>query len=152
VNGSVLGIVGWSAISDIVEHLITTNPKLFQLTNSMEILGTLLQLHSKMKETYFIETKEEDDQPVESNQLDMLIINKSGVFDICSYRSVTDIATFWAIGSGRRLALGAMHAVYDSRASAKVIVETGVRAAAAFDKSCGLPLKTKTVSVQKSRT
>lgn len=149
VNGSVMGIVGWKAIANIIEHMILTDRGIFRMNSPVEIMSTLLDLHAKMKETYFIETKEEEDQPVESNQLDALIINKHGVFDVGSYRSVTEIATYWAIGSGRELALGAMHALYGTKASAKAVVEAGVSAAAAFEKSCGLPLKTRTISTRR---
>jgi len=149
INKSVVGIVGWVAISDMMEHLFINDKKLFELNSRMEIYGTLLRLHETMKKDYFIETNEDDDQPVESSQLDALIVNKNGIFEINSYREVNEYKTFWAIGSGRRIGLGAMHALYDSKASAKQIVEAGVRAATEFDDSCGLPLKTKTISLLK---
>ncbi|MCJ8271769.1 MAG: hypothetical protein MJK04_20510, partial [Psychrosphaera sp.] len=56
VNGSVMGMVGWNAINDIMEHLMKHDKKLFKLSNRMEIFDTLLKLHNKMKEDYFIET------------------------------------------------------------------------------------------------
>jgi len=149
INKSVMGIVGWVAISDMMEYLFLNEKKLFELNSRMEIYGTLLRLHEKMKEEFFIETKEDDEQPVESSQLDALIVNKHGIFEISSYREVNEYSTFWAIGSGRRLGLGAMHALYDSKASAKEIVEAGVRASAEFDDSCGLPLKTRTINLVK---
>lgn len=145
VNGNVIGIVGWSAISDAVGHLIQHDKKMFQLDNRLAIYSTLMRLHAKMKNDYFIETKEDDEQPVESSQLDALIINKFGLFEIGSYREVNEYQTYWAIGSGRSLGIGAMHALYDGKASAKKIVEAGVKAAAEFNESCALPLKTKTM-------
>ncbi len=77
INKSIIGIVGWSAISDMVEHLLKNDKKLFQLNDRMEIFSTLISLHEKMKDDYFIETQEDDDQPVESNQLDALIVNNN---------------------------------------------------------------------------
>ena len=148
VKKSIIGIVGYYAVSDIIEHLILTEKKIFKLNNKMEIYSTLLEMQNKMKEKYFIETREDDDQPVESNQLDALIINKHGLFAISSYREVDEFKTFWAIGSGKRLALGAMHALYGTDASAKEIVEAGVTAAAEFDDGCALPLNTKTMAME----
>ena len=69
VNQSIIGIVGWHAVSDMVQHLISNEKKLFLFANRMEIFSTLIKLHEKMKNNYFIETKEDDDQPVESSQL-----------------------------------------------------------------------------------
>lgn len=147
VNRSVMGIVGWHAISDMVEHLILHEKKLFQLNSRMEIYSTLLTLHEKMKEKYFIDTSEDDDQPVESNQLDAMIVNKHGLFQISSYREVNEYQTYWAIGSGRNIALGAMHVMYGTKASAKAVVEAGVKAAAEYDEDCGLPLRTRTIKM-----
>ena len=149
VKKSVIGIVGWSAISDMMQHLIDTEKKLFKLKNRMEIFSTLIKLHEKMKDDYFIETNENDDQPVESNQLDALIVNKYGLFEIGSYREVNEYNTYCAIGSGKRFALGAMHALYDSKATAKQIVQAGVMAATEFDDGCGLPINTKTLRIGK---
>lgn len=140
VNGNVIGIVGWTAITNIVEHLLQTRPDLFNLSTRDEIYETLMNLHGIMKDDYFIETKENEDQPVESNQLDAIIINKNGLFEIGSYRDVYEYSLFWAIGSGRRYALGAMDAVYNTEMSASEIAVAGANAACTFDDGCGSPV------------
>ena len=142
VNNSAIGITGWSATSQILEHLTETQPELFNLNSRWEIFETLLSLQEKLKDDYFIETNEDSDQPVESNQLDGLIVNENGIFQFSSYREVHQYEKFWSIGSGRRFALGAMHALYDTKASAQEIAEAGAKAAAEFDDGCNLPLKT----------
>ncbi len=145
VNGSVIGLVGWSAITTIVEHLIENEPELFRFANRMEIVATLLKLHDRMKDDYFMQTREDSDQPVESMQLHGLVINQHGLFEVNSYREVNEYDNFWAIGSGRRLALGAMHALYEQELSAQAIAEAGIRAAAEFDDGCCLPLNSGVV-------
>jgi len=149
VNDSVIGIVGWCAISGVIEHLIKHNSKLFRLDDRMEIMSTLLLVHETMKNDYFLETREEQDQPVESIQLCALVINKHGLFEINRYREVSEFKTYWAVGSGKRLALGAMHALYSQSGSAQEIAEAGVRAAAEFDDSCSLPLTSQVISTEK---
>jgi len=149
VNGSVIGLVGWCAISNALEHLMQQEKKLFRFGNRMEILSTLLEVHQKMKRNYFLDSHEDRNQPVESTQLQALIVNANGLFEVCSYRSVIEYKTFWAVGSGRRYALGAMHATYAAKKSARTIAEAGVRAAAEFDDGCGLPLRSKVISVQR---
>lgn len=141
VNDSIVGLVGWSAIEVIVEHLLRHETKLFRLHSRAEITDTLHKLHDKMKTDHYLETFEDRNQPVESSQLDALIINPRGLFMIGSYREVNEFKTFWAIGSGRNLALGAMHALHAGRCSARTIVEAGVRAAAEFNDGCALPLE-----------
>lgn len=149
VNDSVVGLVGWCAISTALEHLIKVDRELFRFGNRMEILGSLLELHRRMKRDYFVESREDRDQPVESSQLQGLIVNAGGLYEVCSYRSVTEYKNFWAVGSGRRLALGAMYATYRAAKSARAVAEAGVRAAAEFDDGCGLPLKTKIVGTSR---
>ncbi len=145
VDDSVIGMVGWSAISGIVEHLILQDKKIFRLGGRMEIMSTLLALHERMKDDYYLKTFEDRDQPVESIQLQALVVNRNGLFEINSYREVNEYLTFWAMGSGKRLALGAMHALYDQKMSAKAIAEAGIRAASEFDDSCSLPLKSRVI-------
>jgi len=115
---------------------------MFKLNSRWEIFEMLLAVHEKLKDDYFIDTSEDSDQPVESNQLDGIVINANGIFSFGSYREVHQWDTFWALGSGRRLALGAMHALYETDATAQEISEAGVKAAAEFDDGCNLPLKT----------
>lgn len=150
VNGSVVGVTGWSATSQILEHLLETEPKLFNLNSRWAIFETFVALQEKLKDDYFIEPREDSDQPVESNQLDGLVINSNGLFQFSSYREVHQYTKFWAIGSGRRYALGAMHALFESDATAKEISTAGANAAAEFDDACNFPVKTIVLDMEGS--
>jgi ATP-dependent protease HslVU (ClpYQ) peptidase subunit len=92
-----------------------------------------------LKTEYFIETKEKDDQPVESSQWDCLILSPAGIYSVQSYREAVEFDKYWADGSGLRLALGAMHAVYDIHKDPKQIAEAAIRAASEFDDATALP-------------
>jgi ATP-dependent protease HslVU (ClpYQ) peptidase subunit len=142
VNDSVIGLTGWTASTQILEHLIETQPEIFTLSSRFEVFEMFLTVHEKLKDDYFLETREDSEQPVESNQLDGLIINPNGIFSFGSYREVHQWEKYWALGSGKRFAIGAMHALYDTGANTQEISEAGVKAAAEFDDSCNLPLKT----------
>jgi ATP-dependent protease HslVU (ClpYQ) peptidase subunit len=106
-----------------------------------------MNLHKEMKKNYFLETYEDSSQPVESTQLDALIINKNGIFEISGYRDVHQYSRFWAVGSGCRYSLGAMEALYGKANDAKVLVEAGVNAAAKFDKHCSLPATSEVMTL-----
>ena len=109
-----LGSSGWSATVDALESIIRCHgagPRL-----QLPVAATFesaRRIHRLLKDEYFVETQEEKEQPVESSQLDALIVGPAGIFEFESYRSVSEYARYWAIGSGKTLALGAMHAVYD---------------------------------------
>ncbi len=100
-------------MSNIFEHIAEKYPKHLNFNSRKDVFKTFLFLHSKLKTDYFIETKEKDDQPVESSQWDCLILSPTGIYSVQSYREVVEFGRYWAEGSGFRLALGAMHAVYD---------------------------------------
>jgi ATP-dependent protease HslVU (ClpYQ) peptidase subunit len=147
VNDSVIGIVGWCSVSIIIEHLVKNEAKLFRLHDRMEILSTMLLLHERMKDEFYLNTYENRDQAVESSQLHLMIANPHGLFMVSSGREVAEFKTFFSMGSGSRIGLGAMHALYNSRRSARSIAEAGVQAAAAFDDCCGLPLESRVVQL-----
>ena len=139
VNDNVIGMVGWTAMSAMLETIISEKGGLFVMDDRMKIYRSLMNLHKEMKANYYLETDENKSQPVESLQLDALIINKNEIFEIGSYREVNQYLRFWAIGSGSRYSLGAMEALYDNAIDAKELVETGVYTAAKFDGHCSLP-------------
>ncbi len=139
VNDNVIGIVGWTAMSTMLETIVSEKARLFVMDDRKKIYKSLMKLHEEMKENYYLETDEHKSQPVESLQLDALIINRNGIFEFGSYREVNQYLRFWAIGSGSRYSLGAMEALYDKAIDAKELVETGVHTAAKFDGHCSLP-------------
>jgi ATP-dependent protease HslVU (ClpYQ) peptidase subunit len=114
------------------------------------VFDTFLKLHPRLKDQFFLNTKEEDADPYESSQFTILIANASGIYAVYSYREVFEFDKFWAIGSGRSFALGAMYAAYDGRGkSAKDIAEIGVRAGCEFDKNSYGPVRTEAVTLNK---
>jgi ATP-dependent HslUV protease, peptidase subunit HslV len=137
---SFIGLVGWSCTQDIMESIIREHSGKMKLGNRADIFDSFRFIHTQLKDEYFIETTEDKDQPVEASQIGALIVGPSGIFEIESYRTVTEYSKFWALGSGKKLALGAMQAVYDNLDSAEEIAQTAVNAACALDDSCAEPI------------
>ena len=150
VGGSFVGFVGWSAMEIIFEDLATNGTDLFDFSDRLSIFRSLLKLQEVLKEKYFIKTDEDErGQPVESSQIDALVINENGIFKIGSFREVDELTRYWAIGSGRSFALGAMHALYDGDLSAEQIAHRGAVAAAEFNDSCGLPITSTALTLRR---
>jgi ATP-dependent HslUV protease subunit HslV len=139
VNGNVIGTVGWKAMAVMLEIIVGEKAGIFVMDDRKKIYQSLVKLHEEMKQNYHLETYENNSQPVESTQLDALIVNKSGIYAIGSYREVNQFSRFWAIGSGSRYSLGAMEVLYSKATDAKELVEAGVFAATKFDSGCSLP-------------
>jgi len=148
VGDSYIGFTGWSAMSIIFESIIDKYPKQLNFRSRISVFKTFLFLHAKLKEDYFVETKEKDDQPVESSQWDCLILSPSGIFSVQSYREVMECQRYWAEGSGLRLALGAMHATFDIYDDPEKIARAGIDAACEFDDATGLPAQIYTLELK----
>lgn len=145
VGETLIGLAGWAASQDIFESLVRNHSDELRFGDRAEVFETTRRIHAILKADYHIDTQEEKDQPVESSQMSLLIANPHGLFEVDSYRTVSEYERFWALGSGRGLALGAMYTVYDRLDHAADIAEVGVEAACEFDDGCGLPATMHTV-------
>lgn len=136
---SYLGLVGDVAHAHVLASVLSKHRKRISFAGATAIFETFRLLHPILKEEYFINTTEEEHDPYESSQMTLVIANPHGIFEVGSWREVIEYDRFWAVGSGRDYAIGAMYAVYDTASSAEEIAETGVTAGCEFDDGSGLP-------------
>jgi ATP-dependent HslUV protease, peptidase subunit HslV len=149
VGGSYIGAVGSTAHFPVLRQALGAMTKAeLQLHSRDAIFDTFVTLHPKLKDRFFMNTKEHDNDPYESSQFSILIANVHGIFGVESYREVFEFERFWAIGSGRRFALGAMHAVYEHTKTARGIAEAGVAAGCEFDTSSAAPVRLHTLKLK----
>ena len=142
-----MGIVGSAAHSLVIESIIANQSLEINFSDRLNIFETFRELHPILKDKYFLNAKDEDDDPYETSHIDSLICNKSGIFGVYSLREVSEYVRYWAIGSGSEFALGAMHAVYDRLDSAEEIARAGVEAGAEFNNASSLPMTSYTVDL-----
>jgi ATP-dependent HslUV protease subunit HslV len=148
-----IGIVG-SAAHQLVLESVFASKKIVEkkieidFSSRLSIFESFRTLHPVLKQKYFLNAKDEDDDPYESTQIDALIANPSGIFGVHSLREVTEYKKFWAIGSGAEYALGAMFAVYDKATSAEEVAHVGVAAGAEFNNASSMPLSSYEIDLQ----
>ena len=149
VRDSWIGMAGTTAHFPVLRRALEALPAVdLKLHSRDDVFETFLKLHPKLKETFYLNTKEEDSDPYESSQFTALIANHAGIFGVYSYREVFEFERFWAIGSGRRFALGAMHATYERAKTAREVAEAGVLAGCEFDTSSAAPVRLHTLRVK----
>ena len=149
VGGSWVGAVGTTAHMPVLRQALTSLPKEeLQLHSRDGLFDTFVRLHPKLKERFFLNTKEQDSDPYESSQFSILIANVHGIFGVESYREVFEFDRFWAIGSGRRFALGGMHAVWGQAKTAREVAVAGVLAGCEFDTSSAGPVRVHTFKIK----
>ena len=141
VGESWITLAGTAAHFPVMRKLLTELGADCKLATRDEVFDTYSKVHEILKEKYFLNTKEDEDDPYESSQITSLVANPYGIFGVYSYREVFSFDRFWGIGSGRNFALGAMYATYDSVQSARELAEIGVKAGAEFDKSTSGPFQ-----------
>ena len=153
-DDSYIGITGSSAHHSVFESIMEKHRSDLSFQSRKHIFESYLKIHKYLKEEFYVLTAEDDkDQPYESSQITAVIANPHGIFEMYSYREVTEYNRFWSIGSGSSFALGALHAVYERLEDAEEIAQAGVAAAAEFDNRTALPLTLYSVrlSGQKGR-
>jgi ATP-dependent HslUV protease, peptidase subunit HslV len=152
VGDSWIGMAGTTAHFPVLRRALEALPPgELKLHSRDEVFETFLKLHPKLKEVFFLNTKEEDADPYESSQFTALIANHAGIFGVYSYREVFEFDRFWGIGTGRAFALGAMYAAYDKVKSARELAELGVRAGCEFDKNSSGPINAHTIKLKVSK-
>jgi ATP-dependent protease HslVU (ClpYQ) peptidase subunit len=135
-----IGVVGSAAHHLVLRSILEYHRDKIDFSSQMGIFESLRRLHPILKEEYFLNSKDEDEDAYETSRIDALVVNPGGVFGIYSLREVDQYTRFWAVGSGAEFALGAMHAVYDQADSAESIAAAGIAAGATFDMSSAMPM------------
>ncbi len=149
MGDSWIGMAGTTAHFPVLRRALSAlPPDELKLHSRDQIFDTFLKLHPKLKENFFLNTKEEDSDPYESSQFTALIVNHAGIFGVYSYREVFEFDRFWAIGTGRSFALGAMFAASDRAKSARELAELGTRAGCEFDKNSSGPVHAHTIKLK----
>ena len=139
-----LGISG-SAAHDLVLQAALKKYKKAKFDSRVAIFETFRGLHPILKEQFYLKPDEEEDDPYESSQMTVLLASAGGIFGVYSMREVYAFEKFWAIGSGRDYAIGAMHAVWDQYDNPADIARIGVEAGCQFDINSSLPMTLYTV-------
>ena len=142
-----IGVAGSAAHQLVLENLLERNPNL-DFDGRAAIYETFRKLHPVLKEEAFLNPKEEEDDPYESSQMTVMVANPSGIFAVYSMREVFEFDRFWAIGSGRDFALGAMFSLYPRAKGAAAVAEAGVTAGAEFDTGTALPVNLHEVKLK----
>jgi ATP-dependent protease HslVU (ClpYQ) peptidase subunit len=147
LGNSLIGVAGSTAHLRVVQSLAQNYSRKFDLGSVSAIFESFRRVHKLLVDDYYLLTKEDDNkQPYESNQLDLLIANRTGIYEVQGYREVIQYERFWSTGSGSDYAVGAMEAIYDNGdLSARQVAERGVEVGCLFDDASGLPVESHTI-------
>lgn len=141
IGDSYLAMAGSAAHFPVLRKLFANMTDVGKFDDRAAVFETFSQAHEVLKDKFFLNTKEDEDDPYESSQITCMVASPGGIFGVYSYREVFSFERFWSIGSGRSFAIGAMYAAYDKLDSAREIAELGVQAGIEFDRNSGGPIR-----------
>ena len=137
---SYIGVVGCAAHHLVIKHALERQDSEIDFNSAFDVYKTFLALHPVLKQEYYLNPKDDDEDAYESTRIDALILNKHGIFGVYSLREVFEYKKFWAIGAGAEIALGALYAMYDRTDDIELMAQTAIEASAEFHTSSALPL------------
>jgi ATP-dependent protease HslVU (ClpYQ) peptidase subunit len=141
VGDSFVAFTGSGAWAHVLGQYFARLKRPPQLGSVSEIYETVLRMKSVLEDRYGVNPNDRDNDDFETSRFCLLVANGRGAFGVYPDRSVSEFSTFYAFGSGYRVALGAMHVAYDSALSARDVARAGIEAAAEFDEDTGLPIE-----------
>jgi ATP-dependent HslUV protease subunit HslV len=151
-GGSYVGMAGSVAHFPVLRKALAALPReQLRLGSKDEVFETFTHLHPLLKDNFFLQTKEDDNDPYESSQFSVVIANPTGIYGLYSYREIFEFKEFWGIGSGRSFALGAMHTAWDKAKTAREIAVAGVQAGCEFDKNSAGPVEVFTLKLKATK-
>ncbi len=139
IGASFIATTGWGLYENILEDVIARR-KNIRLGSREQIFEFFLRLWSDLHKKYsFVNDQIDEKEAGPFGNLDstFIIANRGGIFYVGPDMSVTEVRHYFAIGSGAQFALGALHALHDSKLGAEAVARRAVAAAIAFDTYCG---------------
>jgi ATP-dependent HslUV protease, peptidase subunit HslV len=130
---SYIGMVGFAGHQTVLRSYLAGLKEKPDFSTQVSIFEFWRKMHKELKEQYFINPRDDKDDPYESSRLLALICNPYGLFYVSDLRFVATFAKFWAIGSGQEYALGALYANYGRYQSPLDIARASIEAACEFD-------------------
>ncbi|NDY93463.1 MFS transporter [Ideonella livida] len=143
VGHSCIGLTGTVAHYSALILALRSLGEDCRLGSVEQVFETFNRVHRKLKDEFFLNPKKQPDDAYEANHISALVANGSGLYGVYAHREVLRFDRFWANGTGRPYALGAMHcawnAAQDSGAApdALAIARQGLGAAMEFDRASG---------------
>lgn len=152
VGDSFLAITGTTTFKLILTEYFSqleTPPKFDSVPS---IFRTWQELHTVMKERYFLNANEDKEDDLETSRMYVLIANPHGIFGVAPHRTVQEFSKFYAYGAGAEYAMGALYASYDQpKLNAEALARLAVEAAAEFDDSTGGPISSHLIRAPKQK-
>ena len=153
IGEAYMAATGWTLYSNILADMLARRRAIPRLDGEANIFKFFTRLWEELHERYnFVKDQADDaDSPFGSLDSTFLVVCERGIFGVASDLSVLRYERYFAIGSGAPIAMGAVHALYESERDAEEIVRCAAVAAIDHDVYCGHPVHVVTVRERSGR-
>ncbi|MCY4221355.1 MAG: hypothetical protein OXC25_06165 [Thiotrichales bacterium] len=153
IGEAYMAATGWTLYSNILADVLGRRRAAPRLHDEASIFKFFMRLWGELHERYnFVKDQADDaDSPFGSLDSTFLVTCASGIFGVASDLSVLRYERYFAIGSGAPIAIGAVHALYESEHDAESIARSAAGAAIDHDVYCGHPIHLATVREKATR-
>jgi ATP-dependent HslUV protease subunit HslV len=151
VGPALLATTGWGLYENILEDFLKRQRRTPSLSNKLNIFAFFMKLWDEMHDRYTLvndQCNKDDPSPFGDLDASFIVVNKLGIFGVACDLSVTEFKHYHAIGSGCDFALGAMHALYETKMKADEIARRAIEAAVTFNVYCGGEIEIKKVTAR----
>ena len=147
IGEAYMAATGWTLYSNILADVLGRRRATPRLDDEANIFKFFMRLWEDLHARYnFVKDQaDEADSPFGSLDSTFLVACARGIFGVASDLSVLRYERYFAIGSGAPVALGAVHALYESEHDAEAIARCATLAAIDHDVYCGHPIHLATV-------
>lgn len=139
---NIIGRTGWEKYHTALQaYLLNQETRL--LASELEVSDFFHEFWASCKDRFGLISYQPGNvaSPWLNADSEFLVVNLKGIFVISGDLSVTRFQRFHAIGSGKDLALGAMHVLYPGELKAATIARRAVTTAMTYDAQCGGKIK-----------
>lgn len=150
-NDAYFGMVGFAGNQIVLRSYLAGLKEKADLTSQEAIFEFWRKMHKELKDQYFVNPRDEKDDPYESSRIGALILNPHGMYYVSDLRFVARFTKFWAIGSGQEYALGALYANYERYKNPVDVAKAAMAAACEFDIHSDQPSVYYTVKLVKEK-
>ena len=153
VGSSYIATTGWGVYTNILDDYLR-GARQPRLTDSSSIFAFFRNFWKALHQRYAFVNDQctEGDSPFGDLDASFLVAAKGGIFYVACDMSVTEFDQYYAVGSGAGYALGALHALYNSKSDAENVARRAVAAASSLDIYCGGEVNLVKLRAQKRRS
>jgi len=130
---SFIGHVGESAYHTVLDYATQNHSNIFNFEDRMSTFKSMLKLQEVLVDECMLKPTQDE---FLSSGLNLLVATANSIFTIDTNRGVDEYERFWAIGSGSKVALGAIEVLYDKEDDPKDIAAQALKAACKYDLHC----------------